>query len=251
MTDPQFDALAKKYQEADETHYVKRYSITPTLLMLLGNIKNKHILDIGCGYGYTSRILAEMGACILGIDSSQKMIDLANAEETKRKQGIDYYCLDAEKLPELRPTFDHAVSILMLNYIRSQKQMNEVFSRVYPHLLKNADFIGFQNHLVEQGFNGGRANSDRVYERIESLPESPNIPRFRFTRTVGEQQFSAEINDWPKSSYQEAAARAGFKKIEWYSCRNVVSTEGLLTLPLDYWRNYREHDIFQGFKVTK
>jgi ubiquinone/menaquinone biosynthesis C-methylase UbiE len=67
----------------------------PAMFRLLGDIKSKKVLDIGCGEGFNTRLLAEKGASVVGVDFSEEMIKLAIAEEDKRKQGIEYYVADA------------------------------------------------------------------------------------------------------------------------------------------------------------
>jgi hypothetical protein len=110
-------------------------------------------------------------------------------------------------------------------------------------------FIGFQNHFIEQGFEGGRASSDRSYSRIPCLPETPTIPRFKFERRVGEEVFSAELQDWPKAVYQEASRKAGFRNLTWHN--TMISPEGRGALSPEYWKDYAKHNIFLGFEATK
>lgn len=48
---------------------------TPQLFELIGNVKDKEVLDLGCGTGGNDRKLIEKGArSVLGIDLSTKMI---------------------------------------------------------------------------------------------------------------------------------------------------------------------------------
>jgi len=44
----------------------------PTTLKMIGKIKGKKILDIGCGPGLYAKKLKEMGAEVKGIDISEK-----------------------------------------------------------------------------------------------------------------------------------------------------------------------------------
>ena len=59
----------------------QKYDIDPLLFKLLGNIKEKTILEIGCGNGYFARILARKGAKVSAFDISPKLIKFAKQNE--------------------------------------------------------------------------------------------------------------------------------------------------------------------------
>jgi len=49
-----------------------------------------HVVDLGCGEGATTRLLARRGAKVTGIDLSPRMITLAQQEEAREPLHIDY-----------------------------------------------------------------------------------------------------------------------------------------------------------------
>ena len=55
------------------------------LLIRFSNIKNKLLLDVGCGTGTHAIELSQRGYMVTGVDLSQKMIDLAIAKSHKYK----------------------------------------------------------------------------------------------------------------------------------------------------------------------
>lgn len=82
--------------------YLKNHKVIDT--------KDKVILDVGCGSGYTSLILAEAnpGAKIVGMDISEKSVELAR--QRLRYHGFnnsEFYTLTAEELPSLNLEFDY------------------------------------------------------------------------------------------------------------------------------------------------
>ena len=64
--------------------------ITPSILQLTDSIAKKNVLDAGCGDGYLSRILSELGAQVIGVDASYKMIEYANEFEENHQSRIKY-----------------------------------------------------------------------------------------------------------------------------------------------------------------
>lgn len=54
------------------------------------DVRGLHILDLGCGYGTLSRILAERGAQVTGVDLSERLLDRAQELEVDHQQGIRY-----------------------------------------------------------------------------------------------------------------------------------------------------------------
>jgi ubiquinone/menaquinone biosynthesis C-methylase UbiE len=53
------------------------------------------VLDIGCGTGSLSILLAELGHRVIGVDLSPAMIDLARAKAQKEQQAIQFHVMDA------------------------------------------------------------------------------------------------------------------------------------------------------------
>tara|TARA_B100001093_G_scaffold492530_1_gene533743 strand:+ start:419 stop:1147 length:729 start_codon:yes stop_codon:yes gene_type:complete len=54
------------------------------------------ILDIGCGGGLLSEPMARLGAEVIGIDASEKNINVAKLHSKKNKLKIKYYCSSPE-----------------------------------------------------------------------------------------------------------------------------------------------------------
>lgn len=107
--------------EAGETgiwHQV--HDIDPVIWRILGNVKNKRVLEIGCGNGYLARQLSQAGAAVTAVDYSSTFITMAKAKERTQRLGIRYLHQDAAKLHGL-PTrsFDIIVSDMALMDVRN------------------------------------------------------------------------------------------------------------------------------------
>jgi len=53
------------------------------------------VLDIGCGNGQFTRRMAELGAHVVALDVSPRMIEHARANTTDRQDRIEYHVVDA------------------------------------------------------------------------------------------------------------------------------------------------------------
>ena len=89
-------------------------NILPILLDLLGDVRDKAVLDAGCGEGFLARVLAARGARVTGIDLSPRLIALAR--ERDAAGAIDYRVADlCAPVPDLAGRFDRIGSHLVLN----------------------------------------------------------------------------------------------------------------------------------------
>src|SRR5215813_2812065 len=85
------DELAR-HTAAREARGVAGDGLLLRLLELLGDVAGERVLDAACGDGYLSRVLAERGALVTGIDLGPRLIELAR----QRDPGltIDYRVAD-------------------------------------------------------------------------------------------------------------------------------------------------------------
>jgi len=129
----------------------------PAFFSLIGNVKRKRILDLACGEGSNTRILARMGAKLVGIDFSKKMIEFARQKEEKDRLGIDYYVANAADLKEFSDDcFDIvACSMALMDIENYEKAISEV-ARV---LKKKGRFIFSITHPCFEW--GGTTTSGR------------------------------------------------------------------------------------------
>ena len=78
---------------------------------------NARVLDVGCGSGWATRLMAEKaeGGRVIGIDIADEMIALAR-ETSKPFSNVEFKVASAEKLPFQDGEFSHAFSMESLYY---------------------------------------------------------------------------------------------------------------------------------------
>ena len=111
----------------------------PAALRMVGDVKGKQLLDLSCGEGYNTRILARRGARVVGVDFSKEMVMLARERERRDRLGIRYYLSDAADLEELGDRrFDVVTCFMALMDI---ERYEDAVSEVARVLKKDGRFV--------------------------------------------------------------------------------------------------------------
>lgn len=127
----------------------------PEIKAMLPNVKNKTVLDLGCGAGGMSRFFAEKGAKkVVGLDVSQNMLSLAKQLTTQ--DSVEFIQLPMEQLSKIKQKFDIVFSSLAFHYIENFKKLIKDIS----NLLNSGGVLLFsQEHPIATApiFNDGSA----------------------------------------------------------------------------------------------
>jgi ubiquinone/menaquinone biosynthesis C-methylase UbiE len=89
-------------------------------------------LEIGCGTGAFSRLLAQRADRVIALDFSPNMIRLARVRSREHKQ-IDFQCADATLWDFPRERFDFVVSIATLHHLPMKAMLNKMKRSLRPH----------------------------------------------------------------------------------------------------------------------
>ena len=135
------EEVSKLPKESAEYEHWQRYQ------WVAYRCKGKKILDISCGTGYGSELIAENGGEVTGVDISQEAIDFAKSHFKKPVFQIG----NAEKLDFPDETFDIVVSFETIEHLDNPMSFINEVSRV---LKKDGEFVG-------------------------SIPREPNTPEFQ------------------------------------------------------------------------
>lgn len=87
---------------------------TPAFLALLPAVAGKRGLDIGCGEGHNTRLFAERGARMCGIDIAPTFVRFAAEMERAQPHGIHYAVASALELPFASGAFDFVTAVMSL-----------------------------------------------------------------------------------------------------------------------------------------
>ena len=79
-------------------------------------LKKVKILDIGCGGGLLSEPMSRLGAELVGIDASERNIDVAKLHAKKNDLNIKYICTSPEKL-KINSKFDVVLNMEIVEHV--------------------------------------------------------------------------------------------------------------------------------------
>ena len=79
-------------------------------------LENVRILDVGCGGGLLSEPMARLGAEVVGIDASDRNIEIAKIHAKKNNLNIKYLCSSPEKL-KIEKKFDVLLNMEIVEHV--------------------------------------------------------------------------------------------------------------------------------------
>ncbi len=238
----QYNRIAEKYKESSEKSIFRQYIQVPTFVKLLGDVKDKQVLDLACGYGYFTRLIKKNGAeKVIGADSSSEMINLA---KSNGKKGINYFVYDVLNLPELGK-FDIVSAVFLLHYSKTKAELAKMCKNIYKNLKKGGKFVALNNNpkspLNLNRNYGGVVSAEKTLEEGDPLAVS-------FFRK-DERFFSFTEYFWKKETYEKAFKKAGFKEVGWR--KPIVSKEGIKRFGKNFWAGFLRSPQITGIVCIK
>ena len=104
-------------------------------------VERNVVVDLGCGTGTLTELLADRGCDMIGIDASQEMLNIALEKREKSGKEILYLCQDMREL-ELYGTAGAVISVCdSLNYLLEEEEMLRVFRLVNNYLYPGGVFL--------------------------------------------------------------------------------------------------------------
>lgn len=114
-------------------------------------VRDGLVLDLGCGTGSLTELLAAAGYDMIGVDSSEEMLQLAAEKRERSGHDILYLCQDMREF-ELYGTVAAVVSVCdSLNYITDPDDLVTVFRLVNNYLDPGGIFVFDMNTEYKYG----------------------------------------------------------------------------------------------------
>jgi SAM-dependent methyltransferase len=177
----------------------RKFVLDPVMLSLAGDVAGQRVLDLGCGEGRFSRMLAARDASSVGLDLVREMVRAAYVQASSRER---YVQASGDALPFGDSVFDQVVSYLTLiditDFRAAIKEAVRVLKPEGTLLVANLNPIATASDGWERDEFG-----TRLYRRVDHyLKEREQV--YQWGKGI-------RIRNWhrPLSAYMEAFLEAG------------------------------------------
>jgi len=189
-----WNKASKEYQKnatisSNYAHYGP-YAPNENKLKLLGNIKNKKILEIGCGGGQCSIAFSKKGAICTGLDLSIEQIKYAKELAKKEKVKVEFLVEDIQKLKNIKSnSYDIVFSAFALQYVpnlyKCFKEVNRVLKRngLFVFSFDHPFFATIDPNTLKMIFN---YNKLKICEETTIRPDGTKSKFVAYTHKISE-----------------------------------------------------------------
>jgi len=216
---------------------------TFTLFGALGDVTGRAVLDLACGPGFTSRMLAQAGASpVVGVDFSEEIIALARAQEAAQPLGIEYRVEDVAAMPVLG-SFNLATVVYLFNLTPSRASLAAMFRNIHENLAGNGRLAAIVANQAPLSGTDWTEFGLRIRERAADIETT-----LLKVDILTEPPMPFEYYEWTREDLETAAYEGGFATVEWQPCRTPPPDEQHDEV---FWRKYAEAPVSSLLTCTK
>lgn len=228
-------------------YYLKHKQLPPR--------ENLIILDAGCGSGYgaLTLALANPGAKVIGVDLSEKSLNLAR--QRLHYHGIEnweLHCLSITEISKLNYQFDYINCDEVIYLADDPAQVLTVFAQVLkPRGIIRVNFHdayqrseqyrgqAFFEWLGLKGQNPEDAAIQTVQSVMQNLRDEVNLKKNCWQPTLGNRS-DQRGKEYVLMNFLFQCDK-GFTPLQ---VKDFVETAGLELIEMVYWRKWRLHELF-------
>lgn len=145
-----YSAFARFYDKLTANiDYRKRGEYFHEIIKKFKTTEGDILLDLACGTGSISEVMADLGYDVIGVDNSDEMLGIAIDKKFDSGSSIQYLCQDMCRL-DMYGTVDVAICALdSINHLPSIEDVRRVFEGVAFFSERNGLFIFDVNTLYK------------------------------------------------------------------------------------------------------
>ena len=173
-----YDSVADRYARMVDSAPYNAFYERPAMLAIVDRIgvRDRRVLDVGCGTGWYATQLSERGGLVTGIDASRRMLFHARArlnhESESRHEGEARATIAAANMSDGLPfrsgSFDFAIAPLVVHYIREWGPALAELRRV---LVPDARFLFSTHHPAHEAQRLATGGFDVRYDEVQLVEE--------------------------------------------------------------------------------
>lgn len=219
----------------NELHY-------PAILKALGAIQGKRILDVGCGDGLFTRMLADKGGQVVGYDMAPELIDEAKNHTHEENISLRFIVATPETFKS-NEEFDFAISVMVLSYATSLDNLKSFFISTHNALRAGGSFSSVIFNPEFERFN--KIIGTRRFVTMEDNTVQVNF----LNPNNHEVTFTSLLRQFTKEDYESSARTAGFTEYSWIPL--YPSEESEKEFGKDFWADVILSQPYSVFVARK
>ena len=134
-------------------------------LLKISAFKNKKVLEVGCGSGKYTKLLAPLSKKYFALEISKPLIQFAK-QKCRGMKNIKFFNCSAEKIPLKDKSVDAVFASWVLTAMASDKMRDKSIKEILRVLRDNGDVWLFENHWKGE-FMNLRGKPNRKFERCD------------------------------------------------------------------------------------
>lgn len=222
-----YTGFAKVYDLFMEDVPYKEWSRWIAEMLRAHGIEDGLVLDLACGTGVMTELLAEAGYDMIGIDQSEEMLERALDRKEQSGHDILYLCQDMKEF-ELYGTVRAIVSVCdSMNYVLEEEAFLDILTAAAENYLDYGGLFLFDLNteykyrmlLGEQTIAENREEGSFIWEN--SYDEEEKINEYELTLFIREDSgYYRKYEEvhyqraYPLDTVKELVARSGLKLLQ-------------------------------------
>jgi SAM-dependent methyltransferase len=244
------DEKAENYEKyKKENQLVKKMQIPSIRKIFNNSLVGKRVIDLGCGSGGSTRILADLNPDeLIGVDLSPQMIDVATKLAVSSANKIKYLVRDCSQ-PIGLGQFDLVFSLHLLTHASTKDILLNMIKCMFDSTKAGGLCAGImvnpfslEEHFpkwYKYGLEYARKSSHELVVKL-------------YDGDVRDGKFLIELNDfnWPPELYAEYFQASGFENFQWINL-SLGDEFTASRNDRDFFQDVLDHPITIMFKATR
>jgi ubiquinone/menaquinone biosynthesis C-methylase UbiE len=201
--------------------------ILPNLVRILNPKPSDTVVELGCGQGFFSRVIAKSGARVIGVDIGKELIEIAEARADKEgisSRNISFYTASADNTKVVVDKSADAVIVILA--LQNMKNLQGVISEIKRITKRDARVILVLNHPTFRVIK----NSDWGFD------EATKTQYRKVSKYLS--QFEVDIDMHPGDKSINTTTKSFHRSLQDYM--KVFAKEGFAITRLEEWISHRE-----------